>query len=46
MTFVNLVQEKIQATTSDTERDAGYREGLTEALALMLQATVDETQRT
>lgn len=42
MTFVRLVQGQIAATTDDTERAAGYREGLTEALSLMLQATVDE----
>lgn len=45
MTFVNLIQNRIAATTGDTERDAGYREGLTQALADMLQATVTESQK-
>lgn len=45
MTFVTLVQGQIAATTGDTDRDAGYREGLTQALSLMLQATVGEAQR-
>jgi hypothetical protein len=46
MTFVRLVQDKIAgAMTDDTERGAGYREGLTEALSLMLQATVDDHQK-
>jgi hypothetical protein len=45
MTFVRLVQTQIAATTGDSEHDAGYREGLTAALSLMLQATVDEVPR-
>jgi hypothetical protein len=45
MKFVNLVQEKIAATTDDTEQAAGYRAGLTEALSLMLQATVNDHQK-
>lgn len=45
MTFVKLVQHQLTTTTDDTERAAGYRDGLTQALALMLQATVDETQK-
>jgi hypothetical protein len=45
MTFVRLVQDKITATTDDTEQATGYRAGLTEALSLMLQATVDDHQK-
>lgn len=48
MTFVKLVQGRltqIAATGDDSERAAGYRDGLTESLSLMLQATVDDTQR-
>ena len=44
MTFVKLVQEEIAATKDDTEQATGYRQGLTQALALMLLATVDESQ--
>jgi hypothetical protein len=45
MRFVSLVQGRIAATTGDSEHDAGYREGLTQALADMLQATVDDHQK-
>jgi hypothetical protein len=45
MTFVKLVQDAIATTTADTEQAAGYRAGLTEALSLMLQATVDDHQK-
>ena len=42
MTFVRLVQTRIAQTTGDSELDNGFRQGLTEALSLMLQATVSE----
>jgi hypothetical protein len=46
MTFVRLVQDKIAETAKDdTDLSAGYRAGLTEALSLMLQATVDDHQK-
>jgi hypothetical protein len=48
MTFVRLVQARITeiaATGDDSERAGGYRDGLTEALSLMMQATVDDHQK-
>jgi hypothetical protein len=45
MKFVNLVQQQIAMTTEDTERAAGFRQGLSESLSLMLQAAVDDHQK-
>jgi hypothetical protein len=46
MTFVTLVQTRIEQTkTDESDRAAGYRDGLTEALALMLQAQVSDVKQ-